>query len=250
MLIATVTEAKNGLSALIDRVKGGESVLIVDRGTPVARLESVIGAGPDPEGRVARLERAGAVRAARAETGDIDHLQRATSPVAGCEWRERGARREARRPLKFWDSSAIVPLLVGEATTEAMQAIAAEDPLMLVWWATPVECVSAIARLERDGDLATDGATAALQRLDALAEGVERGGASRNCTDCRSTPSPRARSASCRRAAAGGGGRRVGGQPRLARDRHARRSAAGRRATRGIHRTWTRAERLSTMSRP
>ena len=67
MLIATVTEAKNRLSALIDRVKGGESVLIVDRGTPVARLESVIGAGPDPEGRVARLERAGAVRAARAK---------------------------------------------------------------------------------------------------------------------------------------------------------------------------------------
>ena len=73
--------------------------------------------------------------------------------------------------MKFWDSSAIVPLLVGEAMTEAMQVIAAEDPLMLVWWATPVECISAIARLERDGSLATDGATVALQRLDALAEG-------------------------------------------------------------------------------
>lgn len=72
--------------------------------------------------------------------------------------------------MKFWDSSAIVPLLVGEATTDAMQAIAADDPLMLVWWATPVECVSAIARLERDGDLTTDGATVALERLDALAE--------------------------------------------------------------------------------
>ncbi len=71
--------------------------------------------------------------------------------------------------MKFWDSSAIVPLLVGEATTEAMQAIAADDPLMLVWWATPVECVSAIARLERDGSLTTDGATVALERLDALA---------------------------------------------------------------------------------
>lgn len=67
MLVATVTEAKNRLSALIDRVKGGESVLIVDRGTPVARLEPVISASPDPEGRIARLERAGAVRAARAK---------------------------------------------------------------------------------------------------------------------------------------------------------------------------------------
>ena len=65
MLVATVTEAKNRLSALIDRVKGGESVLIVDRGTPVARLESAVGAETDPEGRIARLERAGVVRPAR-----------------------------------------------------------------------------------------------------------------------------------------------------------------------------------------
>src|SRR3954452_23725461 len=64
MLVATVTEAKNRLSALIDRVKGGESVLIVDRGTPVARLESAVSADADPEGRIARLERAGAVRPA------------------------------------------------------------------------------------------------------------------------------------------------------------------------------------------
>jgi prevent-host-death family protein len=65
MVVATITEAKNGLSALIDQVRAGESVLIMDRGTPVARLESAVSASPDAEGRVARLERAGAVRAAR-----------------------------------------------------------------------------------------------------------------------------------------------------------------------------------------
>jgi len=65
MLVATITEAKNRLSALIDQVRGGESVLIVDRGTPVARLESAVSAAPDAEGRIARLERAGSVRAAR-----------------------------------------------------------------------------------------------------------------------------------------------------------------------------------------
>jgi prevent-host-death family protein len=64
MLVATITEAKNRLSALIDQVRSGESVLIVDRGTPVARLESAVSAAPDAEGRIARLERAGAVRAA------------------------------------------------------------------------------------------------------------------------------------------------------------------------------------------
>jgi prevent-host-death family protein len=65
MLVATITEAKNRLSALIDHVRAGESVLIVDRGIPVARLESAVSADVDPEGRIARLERAGAVRPAR-----------------------------------------------------------------------------------------------------------------------------------------------------------------------------------------
>lgn len=61
MKVATITEAKNRLSALIDLVKSGETVLIVDRGIPVARLQSA--ATPeDTEGRIARLERAGLVR--------------------------------------------------------------------------------------------------------------------------------------------------------------------------------------------
>ncbi|MDQ3587131.1 MAG: type II toxin-antitoxin system prevent-host-death family antitoxin [Actinomycetota bacterium] len=64
-MVATITEAKNRLSALIDHVRGGEAVLIVDRGIPVARLESAVGIGPDDDGRIARLERQGAIRAAR-----------------------------------------------------------------------------------------------------------------------------------------------------------------------------------------
>ncbi|MGH2948396.1 MAG: type II toxin-antitoxin system Phd/YefM family antitoxin [Solirubrobacteraceae bacterium] len=68
MLVATITEAKNGLSALIDRVRGGESVLIVDRGIPVARLESAVSASTGADGgRIARLERAGVIRAARSD---------------------------------------------------------------------------------------------------------------------------------------------------------------------------------------
>jgi prevent-host-death family protein len=65
---ASITEAKNNLSALIDRVKGGSSVLIVDRGRPVARLEPMSGA--DAEGRVARLVRDGIVRPARGSMPD------------------------------------------------------------------------------------------------------------------------------------------------------------------------------------
>jgi prevent-host-death family protein len=58
---ATITQAKNQLSALIDQVRAGESVLILDRGIPVARLEPVSGQ-PDQSGRLERLERAGLVR--------------------------------------------------------------------------------------------------------------------------------------------------------------------------------------------
>jgi prevent-host-death family protein len=55
---ATITEAKNGLSALIDQVKAGESILITDRGVPVAYL-SPPAPVEDDEDRIARLERAG-----------------------------------------------------------------------------------------------------------------------------------------------------------------------------------------------
>jgi prevent-host-death family protein len=68
MLIASISEAKNRLSALLDRVRAGESVLIVDRGIPVARLEPAVSADEEPDGRLARLERAGLVRVAKAPT--------------------------------------------------------------------------------------------------------------------------------------------------------------------------------------
>ena len=64
MKTASITEAKNSLSALIDSVKGGSSVLILDRGRPVARLEPVDGSRSDDD-RLARLVREGIVRPAR-----------------------------------------------------------------------------------------------------------------------------------------------------------------------------------------
>ena len=64
---ATITETKNSLSALIDRVRHGETIVITDRGRPVARLVSALtGAAEDPEGRLARLERRGGLRLATA----------------------------------------------------------------------------------------------------------------------------------------------------------------------------------------
>lgn len=55
--------------------------------------------------------------------------------------------------MRFWDSSAILPLLVPERRTTALEALVRDDPAMVTWWSTPVECRSALARLERDGRL-------------------------------------------------------------------------------------------------
>lgn len=63
MKTATVTEAKNQLSALIDQVKAGEPVTITDRGTPVARMEPIASGGRQ-DGRLSRLVRAGIVKPA------------------------------------------------------------------------------------------------------------------------------------------------------------------------------------------
>lgn len=67
--------------------------------------------------------------------------------------------------MTFWDSSAIVPLLVSEERTPALQSFLNEDQTLLTWWATPVECASAIARRERDDSLTAEEASQALARL-------------------------------------------------------------------------------------
>ncbi len=41
---------------------------------------------------------------------------------------------------------------------------------MIVWWATETECLSALARLEREGRLDTDGMAVATRRLASLAD--------------------------------------------------------------------------------
>ncbi len=71
--------------------------------------------------------------------------------------------------MRFWDSSAVVSLLVAEPGTRATQTLLREDPGIVVWWATPVECASAIARLEREGALDEEAAATALDRLNRLA---------------------------------------------------------------------------------
>lgn len=70
--------------------------------------------------------------------------------------------------MRFWDSSAVVPLLVEQDASAATKQALREDAEMAAWWGTPVECESAIARLEREGLLLAQDAETARSRLAAL----------------------------------------------------------------------------------
>jgi uncharacterized protein len=73
--------------------------------------------------------------------------------------------------VKFWDASAIVPLLVAESATSSLQALARRDSDMLAWWGSQVECASVVARLERHAFLDRKAAAFAFDRLKQLANG-------------------------------------------------------------------------------
>ncbi|MEX2480977.1 MAG: type II toxin-antitoxin system VapC family toxin [Gammaproteobacteria bacterium] len=70
--------------------------------------------------------------------------------------------------MKFWDTSAIVPLLADEPGRLSLLASVEADPVMFVWWGTPVECMSAVARREREGTMSIVAATSAAERLRKL----------------------------------------------------------------------------------
>lgn len=71
--------------------------------------------------------------------------------------------------MRFWDASALVPILVAQEATADMQALYLGDDGALAWWATEIECASALCRLERKSGIAAGAATEALHRLSVLA---------------------------------------------------------------------------------
>jgi predicted nucleic acid-binding protein len=72
--------------------------------------------------------------------------------------------------MKFWDSSAIIPLCVEEQRSESMRAIAKEDSELAAWWGTPVECCSAFARIRRENIITQYEEQVLRGQLDKLAE--------------------------------------------------------------------------------
>ena len=73
--------------------------------------------------------------------------------------------------MKFWDTSAIIPLLADEPSRERLLAVLEEDPQILAWWGTPVEIASALARRERERLLTAEEVEAALVAAQQLADG-------------------------------------------------------------------------------
>ncbi len=72
--------------------------------------------------------------------------------------------------MKFWDISAIVPLLVIEPSTETAKSTIREDSSVVVWWTTRTECVSALNRQTRDGSLRNEDQRWARRVLQQLAD--------------------------------------------------------------------------------
>ncbi|HTS89850.1 MAG TPA: hypothetical protein VMG41_15255 [Gemmatimonadales bacterium] len=68
--------------------------------------------------------------------------------------------------MRFWDASALVPLLVEEPRTPLLADRMREDPAAAVWWLTPVECMSAVARMVREERLTVAQGRASSRLLD------------------------------------------------------------------------------------
>ena len=77
---------------------------------------------------------------------------------------------EIETGLYFWDSSAILPLLVKEDNSEFILNIYKKHPSLIVWWACEIECVSALARLEREQKINSGHMASAMHRLKLLKE--------------------------------------------------------------------------------
>ena len=72
--------------------------------------------------------------------------------------------------MSFWDSSALVAVLANEPATPRVAPLLRSDPAVVVWWATPVECASALARRGREGILTARQLQVFLRSLRAAGE--------------------------------------------------------------------------------
>ena len=72
--------------------------------------------------------------------------------------------------MKYWDSSALVALVLDEPRSAERRATVRRDPAIVTWWGSRIECASALNRLERDGRFKGDGLDRSLDQLGLLAD--------------------------------------------------------------------------------
>jgi predicted nucleic acid-binding protein len=72
--------------------------------------------------------------------------------------------------MRFWDSSALVSLIVPQEPSVQMAREYAGDSSLVVWCLTPVEAWSAVCRLRREAVLDSPGMRTARRRLQGLVE--------------------------------------------------------------------------------
>lgn len=72
--------------------------------------------------------------------------------------------------MRYWDTSALLPLVIAEVETGRMRALLEEDPHIVTWAWTSVEFASAIERRAREGQLTREQRRRVLARVAELAE--------------------------------------------------------------------------------
>jgi predicted nucleic acid-binding protein len=70
--------------------------------------------------------------------------------------------------VKFWDASAVVPLVALEKETGDCRRLLAEDADVVVWFLTPLEVISALTRRLREKSLKPNEFTKAKEHLATL----------------------------------------------------------------------------------
>jgi predicted nucleic acid-binding protein len=73
----------------------------------------------------------------------------------------------------FWDTSALIPLVLPEPRSTMLTESVAADREVTLWWGTPVECLSATYRRHREAPLPAPVLNAALNRLRAIVEDAD-----------------------------------------------------------------------------
>ena len=75
--------------------------------------------------------------------------------------------------MKYWDSSALVPLILNEPATLSVERIFRQDPFIVTSWTTSIECFSAVMRRKREGHLTEEGVQKVRERLNDFSQAMD-----------------------------------------------------------------------------